>query len=219
MWANERAEAGAQPATLAGIVDIVKGQRSQTIKAVDAARFLLAIADFIEATEGIENTKAAPLIKPGADGQTPVEMIFQARNQLGMLIVGLGNFISHELQSADGGIRSTYKRESLSTNASEPRTAGDQATCILALLTAGESIDKQIYDWSALDAYAFMNRKLFNHATGFYSTSEASKELPSADDIANILLAGEKLKSRMTDKSRAQWNRIATPWMKAFTAF
>ena len=108
---------------------------------------------------------------------------------------------------------------SRSTDASEPRTAGDQAVCILALLTAGESIDKKLYDWSALDAYAFMNRKLFNNATGFYSASETSKELPSADDIANILLAGEVLKSRMTDKSRDQWNRIATPWLKVLTAF
>lgn len=214
-WANERSDDEDKPATMAGIVDIVGGQRGDTVHTSDAARFLLAIAEFLDATNGIENSQATALLKEGADGKKPVDMIKDARQQLTLLIVGLGNFISHEMAGKDGGVRATFHRSKVSADTAEPRTAIDQAICILALLKAGDVIGKKIYEWPALDAYAFMNRVLFNAATGFYASSEATKELPAADEIATILLAGEALKARMSGKSRDQWNLIAAPWMKA----
>ncbi len=215
-WANERQGDDIAPATMAGLVDIVQGERSNVVHAPDAARFLLAVADVLDAISGIEETHAAALLKPGADGQRPIDLMAQARQQLSLLIVGIGNFISHEMVAKDGGILSTYRRDTVSPDAAEPRKAVDQAICILALVKASDVIGKKIYEWPALDAYAFMNRKLWNPATGFYAASESSKVLPAADEIATILLAGEALKSRMTDKSQEQWKLIANPWMKAF---
>lgn len=215
-WANDRSDDSDQPATMAGVVDIVGGKRSSTVHMVDAARFLLAIADFLEATEGIENTQSHPLVTPSADtGKRPVDQLVEARTSLSMLIVGIANFISHEMASQDGGIRATFAQDMVQVSAKEPRKATDQAFAILALVRAGEVLDKTIYEATALDAYAFMNTKLFNPKTGFYNSGEDTTELPSPDEMAVILLAGERLRSHMSNASRDQWDMLSAPWVKA----
>ncbi len=214
-WANDRSDDSVQPATMAGIVDIISGQRSLIVHSVDTARFLLAVADFLDATQGIEKTQAHPLITAGTDGKRPIDSLVDARNQLSMLVVGFANFLSHQMASKDGGIRSTFHQDSVSVSASEPRRAIDQAVCILALLKAGEVLGREIYDASALDAYAFMNTSLFNMKTGFYNSSEGSTNPPSLDEIATILLAGETLRSHMSNQSQDQWDMISKPWLKA----
>ncbi len=215
-WANERSDDSDEPATMAGLVDIVSGKRSNVVHLNDAARYLLAVADFLEATEGIEKTQASPLITPSKEsGKRAVDQLIEARSQLSMLIVGIANFISHELASEDGGLRSTYHQDLVKVNAKESRRSVDQAIAIIALVRAGQVMDKSIYDATALDAYAFMNSKLFNAKTGFYNVAEDQAELPTPDEMVTILLAGETLRSRMSDTSRAQWDMLSAPWLKA----
>jgi hypothetical protein len=218
-WANERGDEDGdsddQPATMAAPVDILAGQRISVVHTADAARLLLAIADFLDATEGIEKTQASPLITPNSEGKRSIDQLIEARSSLSMLIMGIGNFISHEMQTTDGGIRATYHRDLMSANAKEPRRAADQALCILAMLKAGDVMGKDMFNWPALDAYAFMNKKLFNPSTGFYRALENTPELPSPDEIAIILQAGETLRSHMSDASRSQWDKLSTPWVKA----
>lgn len=214
-WANERSDDSDQPATMSGIVDIIAGKRSSVVHSSDAARFLLAVADFLSATEGIEKTQAHPLIAPGDAGKRPIDQLVEARHQLSMLIVGFGNFLSHEMGSPEGGIRATFHQDSVSVDTKEPRKASDQAECILALLKAGEVLGRELYVSSALDAYAFMNKSLFNMKTGFYNSDESSTDLPTLDEIATILLAGETLRSHMSNKSQGQWDMISKPWLKA----
>jgi hypothetical protein len=216
-WANERSDDSDQPATMAGLVDIVAGKRGNTVRLDDAARYLLAVADFLEATQGIEKTQSHPLVTPDeASGKRPVDQLIEARSSLSMLIVGIANFISHELAAPDGGLRASFRQDLVQANAKEPRRAVDQALAILALSRAGQVLDRTIYDATALDAYAFMNAKLFNAKTGFYNAAEDAATLPTPDDMLTILLAGETLRARMSDTSRAQWDMLAAPWLKAF---
>lgn len=214
-WADARSDEPSQPAVMAAVVDIQNGKRSATVHSADAARFLLAIADFLDATEGIENTKAHPLITPGTDGKRPIDQLGDARKQLEMLIVGIGNFLSHEMATKDGGIRPTFRQDTMKVDAHEPRHAIDQALTILALLRASDVLGKDVYAWSALDAYAWMNSALFNSSKGFYVASEGSTDLPSTDDVATILLAGQTLRSHMSLASQQQWDMISTPWLSA----
>ena len=215
-WANERTDDSDEPATMAGLVDIVNGKRGTVVHLNDAARYLLAVADFLEATEGIEKTQASPLITPSkGSGTRAVDQLIEARSSLSMLIVGIANFISHELASEDGGLRATFHQDLVKVNAKEPRRALDQALAIIALTRAGKVLGKTIYDATALDAYSFMNTKLFNAKTGFYNVSEDTAQMPTPDEMVTILLAGETLRARMSDTSRTQWDMLAAPWLKA----
>jgi hypothetical protein len=215
-WANDRTDDADQPATMAGLVDIVNGKRGNVVHLNDAAHYLLAVADFLEATNGIEKTQASPLITPSKDtGKRPVDQLIEARSSLSMLIVGIANFISHELADKDGGLRASFRQDLVQTDKQEPRRAADQAIAILALSRAGQVLDKTIYDATALDAYAFLNSKMFNPKTGFYNAAEDSTQLPAPDEMVTILLAGEALRARMSDTSRSQWDMLSAPWLKA----
>lgn len=219
VWANEFDLSEGNPATMAALVDIDQGLRADWVHSTDVARFLVSIADFLQATEGIENTKAKALIEPGVDGKRPVDTLISARDRMRLLLVGLANFLSHQMQDKDGGIRARFNRLSGETQATEPRRLLDQALTIRALLTAGRVLNMDIYRWAALDAYAFMNRTLFNHELGFYQAIEGSGQAPDFRTLVATLLAGEELKNQMTEKSRLQWERISSDWLSALERF
>lgn len=215
-WSDQRDAESETPATMAAVVDIRQGKRTELVKTADAARFLLAIADFLDATEGIENTKAGPLTEVDAEGKTALDQITDAKRDLKLLIVGISNFLSHKMADKDGGVRASFSQSLVSIKTGEARTLQDQVLTIMALERASAVLGKDIYAWSALDVFAFMNKSLWNPKTGFYRAQEGSDERPSVSVIAEALLAGERLKSRLPEKSRAQWQMVSQPWLRAF---
>ena len=218
IWSNDLGDTSDDndPATMAGMVDIQKGERTDTVRTGDVANYLLAVSEFLEATEGIENTKASPLLEKGADGHTPLEQLLDGKRDIRLLALGLANFLSHRMQGADGGLRSALSRANPALDAKAPRTLRDQALAILALSRVGDALDKDVYRWAAMDAMAFMNKVLWNTKTGFYRSVEGSEATPPLDEVALALLAGERLRLQLNEKSRTQWDQISAPWYAAF---
>ncbi|MEK7356685.1 MAG: hypothetical protein AAB250_09560 [Bdellovibrionota bacterium] len=217
VWSNdlETTDDG-DPTTIAGVVDIVDGKRADSVRTKNVARFLLAVAEFLEASEGIERTKSDVLLSKGEDGKSAVDQLVDAREDIKLLALGLANFLSNQVQQQDGGFRASYNQAKIDAQANEPRTLIDQALGVLALARVGDALDKDIYRWAAMDGLAFMNRVLWNPKIGFYRSVEGTNNAPSFDEVTAALLAGERLRLRLPEKSRAQWDKLASPWYTAF---
>lgn len=215
IWANERTDNEEDLGSIAGIVDFKQGQRADNVNSGDIARFLIGIADFLDAVEGIERTQAVPLVEKDEEGKRPVDILIESKQELRLLAVGLANMLSHQMQAKDGGIRPSFQRSTVTTNETSPRTLRDQALAVMALTRVGEVLGKDLYTWAALDAFAFMNKTMWNKESGFYRSTEGKQDTPSLDETTMALLAGERLRLKMNEKSRAQWDTISDPWLKA----
>lgn len=217
VWSNDlESTKDGDPTTIAGVVDIVDGKRADSVRTKNVARFLLAVAEFLEATEGIERTKADVLREKTSDGRTAVEQLVEAREDIKLLALGLANFLSNQVQQKDGGFRASYNQAKIEKQADEPRTLIDQALGVMALARVGDALDKDIYRWAAMDGLAFMNRAMWNPKLGFYRSVEGTDNPPSFDEVTAALLAGEKIRLLLPEASRTQWDRIAAPWYAAF---
>lgn len=221
IWSDEfRAKKDARPATMGGVVDVRNGQRLLTSRSRDVARKLIALIEFLEATEGVEKSTAAPLIEVGENGERALDSLIEARADLKLAVLALANFLSHQMQDQDGGIRATFVVDAVTTRKDEPRALMDQVLAIQALVRASTLLGTDVYKWSALDALAFMNRKLWDPSRSFYRSVEGSStdRAPGTwplEELTATLVAGEWLLPHLNPRSRAQWERISGPWLLA----
>jgi hypothetical protein len=123
LWLNKFKETPDTDTIITGGVDIVNGKRQDITRPADVARLLLAVTDFIDATEGLDNTKSKELLcldkdgrmkkschiqrpgqanpclnsdgykKPGCDTR-PVDLLREARTKLQSMIMTTANFLS-----------------------------------------------------------------------------------------------------------------------------
>lgn len=227
LWGNDYEKIGeGKISTVAGLVNIENGQRGRTVKTADIARYILALDEFLSATEGIENTKAAPLLEKNADGETVVEQLVEARRYLRLFQMGLTNFLVYVAQDKkDGGFHSTYtlSADGASIKGDGPRLLIDQVLAIRALNVSADRLELPLYSWSALDGYYFMNRSLWDKEKQFYSAAVDAggkrQGTVSLIDIAATLRGIEELTPRMTGEVKAQWQQIAQPWLRALEDF
>src|SRR5690606_22713616 len=176
LWGDQYEKIGDGPenlSTVAGVVDIVDGKRGNTVQTAAVARYILALNEFILATEGIENTKSPLLLEKDEEGRTVLEQLEEARNYLRLFQMGLTNFLVHVAQNEeDGGFYSTYTiGEDLKATKRAPqeRSLMVQALAIRALMASAEHLGLPLYAWSARDAYHFMNKKMWDKDSQFYA--------------------------------------------------
>lgn len=219
-WANESGALESDPekrATMAAIFDLVDGERSQITRSGDVARFISAIAEFVRATNGIENTKASPLLEKGDDGKTPLDLLVSARTDLKLLIMAMSNFLAREAIGADGLVRPFYDRSDLVTG---PISKGDpqlldQALTIRALLDAAETISADVYRTTAIDLMASVNQRFYRPALAFYSAAATGTVRADLETTVAMLVAGERVAKDVDSERKARWNRVARPWIGA----
>jgi hypothetical protein len=227
LWGNDYEKIGeGKISTVAGLVNIENGQRGRTVKTADVARYILALDEFLSATEGIENTKAAPLLEKNADGETVVEQLVEARRYLRLFQMGLTNFLVYVAQDKkDGGFQSTYtlSADGATIKGEGPRLLADQVLAIRALVVTADRLEMPLYSWSALDGYYFMNRSLWDKQTQFYASAvgPGGNQIgsPNVMEIAATLRGIEELTPRMTGEVKGQWQQIAKPWLRALEDF
>lgn len=219
-WANEQGALESNPenrATMAAIFDLVDGERSEITRAGDVARFISAIAEFVRATNGIENTKAGPLLEKGDDGKRPLDLLVSARTDLKLLIMAMSNFLARETIGADGLVRPFYDRSDLNAG---PVSKGDpllldQALVIRALLDAAETISADVYRTSAIELMASVNQHFYRPALAFYSAIATGTVRADFETTLAMLVAGERMSKGADSERRARWNKVARPWVGA----
>lgn len=218
-WANEKDPATdpAEQAIKATVFDFVNGQRSNEAKTIDVARFVTAVADFLRATDGIEKTTASVLIDGGKSGERPLDQIMEARTDLKLLVMALGNFLLSEAIGPDGLVKPLFSRteENLWKGMSGQPKLVDQAIVIRALLDTSEILSAAIFKTGALDLLAATNATFFRKDLAFYSESPTANEAPNLETLAAVLVAGERLAPHMSFERADQWKRISRPWINA----
>lgn len=207
IWANEYDFTDEEVAAMAGVVDIENGQRGALVNASDLSYYILALKEFLEATDQIEKTQSTVLREKDEEGRTPVERLIKSRGQVRVLILGLANFLSHQMVSSNGLVNDVYSLKDKKV-VSIKSSIQTQFLAIRALLTAYEYTQLPNYLWSALDIYYALNRGFFDAQTGFY------KDHKNVFQVVKALLALSQIQSFLPESSQQQLAKLMAPWLK-----
>ncbi|WP_374029136.1 hypothetical protein [Bdellovibrio bacteriovorus] len=212
LWADQYSSSS-ETAIMAGIVDIKDGRKSNIVRAQDVAKFLLALGDFLEATDGVENTKSAILLEKNDKGRAPLDELKEGRKDLKLLVIALGNFISNQLMIKKSLVQDHYYLNQQERANNPEFKVEEQAYAIRALLKAWEISKLDVYLWSAQEIFFAMNKQLFNSKEGFYKNGDGtSLDFPQR---INTLLALMTLKPHLPEQSQTQLDMLAKPWLQA----
>jgi hypothetical protein len=215
-WLDHSSRDPSSPNVMAGIVDIVDGKRSNLVMSSSLSQFLRALIQFYHATTGIEQTKASRLLEPNSDGKTNLEIILESRADIRELIIGLSNFLSHQIKSDSGATLHTIKIDETDANATGLICLEDQVNSIQALLDTYELLNSPIYLWSAIDTYYALNRSLWNPEVDFYF-ADSDKTPANFNQRIAALHVLARIKDFLPLPSQQQTDRILKVNSKAFT--
>lgn len=201
------------PQVIAGIVEIKDGERATSVKTAHVARWVLAASEFLSAIADAEKSASVDLKEKGADGVAPLDKLASSRQDLRQLILGLSNFLSHQMVDERGLFAASYDLTTGQKSPSNEVSVLDQALAIRALLAASETLEMEIYLLSAVDGYYKMNHHLFYPNERFYrnSKSDQKTQLPVVVETLRTL---QKIESYLPSKSAAQVQWIMAPWIK-----
>lgn len=171
---------GEIPKDLSGIVqaaitDISQDGRGDVITMESLASYMLALEQFLQATDGISKTAASVVNPPDKQSRDVLHAILEGRNQIKMLLFGMANFMIQRLQATDGGFYHSYSLKNMKVKV-EPKTLQDQIFAIRGLMSVARIWQSDIIKFGALEAYFYMNQKLWNSQDGFYYASELHTE-------------------------------------------
>jgi hypothetical protein len=213
IWADQYQPGGKETAIMAGLVDIKEGQRATTVQGQDVAKFLLAIHEFLKATEGVGRTRSAILLEKDLYGMTPLQALLEGREELKLLTVALANFISSQMVNDQSVVQPSYSVLKMQTTYDKNFQVEDQAFAIRALFSAWEITGMETYLWSAQEIYFAMNKNAFDSREHFYVNGDGSPL--SFPQKVNTLRALVELKASLPPSSQNQLARMVAPWMSA----
>ncbi|MGE0634640.1 MAG: hypothetical protein AB7O96_19660, partial [Pseudobdellovibrionaceae bacterium] len=198
IWGDQIATSN-ERATMAAVFDIAKGARKETTDTVALSRYLFALASFFRESADLIKTQSPFLTERSDNSLSPTEQIVEARDQMKLLMLGISNFISSRLILDDGGVTATADLKTMASlqTLSQERTLEAQISAIEGLLESGNALGVDVYKWSAIEIYYYMNKKLWNPELSFYQVSESSKEIPSVPLIVRTLRILNDLKDEL----------------------
>lgn len=214
-WLDRAIDNPDSPNVMAGVVDIINGKRSQLVKSLSLSKFLMGLISFYKATENLDKTQAPRLLEKNGDGKTNLQVIMESRADIRSLILGLSNFLSHQIKTADGAtLHSIHINETVVKNTGI-LFLDDQVQSIEALLDSYELLQTNMYLWSAIDTYYALNRKLWDPAVDFYYADSQRSQVSFAQRIATLHMIA-RLKNFLTGASKDQAERILHVNTRAF---
>lgn len=213
IWADQYQSGGEETAIMAGLVDIKDGERSNQVQGQDVAKFLLAIQEFLKATEGVERTRSAILLERDEMGATPLQALLEGRKDLKLLTIALANFISSQLLDEKSLVQSVYSLKTMEKVKSPNYRIEDQAIAIRALIAAWEVTGIDAYLWTAHEIYFALNKNAFSKKDRFYINGDGSSL--SFPEKIQTLRALVEVQASLAQASQAQLSRILSPWMQA----
>jgi hypothetical protein len=200
---------GAAPS---GVVSYSGGSRASAVSTGDVARTILALDEFLTATDGMESTQSA-LVK------AKLPAYLELRRKMQLLESGLANYLVSVAPVSDGTLASSVAVGAVSAGASGARRLDDQSWAIRALLVASRRTGQDSFQAAALKVFAGMNKSMFDASKGFYAAEVGADNKITRDaslsEIVGMLAAGEELSAVMSADVRTQWTGIAKPWIKA----
>ncbi len=211
IWANNFDISSADAVSMAGVVNLMAGRRDLKVSASDLSEYMVALGEFVRSIEGLKNTQSRYLLEIGSDGKTNVDELIDAQKQVKILVVGLGNFLSHRMVSTKGWVQETYSIRLAQIEAGEMKVM-TQFKAIESLLQAYEITRLTPYLWSALDLYYKLNKEVFNPQKGFYNGIET---LEQGVQVIKIL---KSLQAYLPETSQLQLNSLLGSWTQLLQA-
>lgn len=215
LWADQYFGTDQDIPVMAGVVDIKEGKRIAYAETREVAKFTLALAEFVEALDGIENTQSPILLKRNAKGTRPLDSIISGREDLKHLVIALANFIAKKMKTPQSHVNFIYDLNHQNAVSGVIRVE-TQSFAIRALVKAYELSRIESYLWSAQSLYYAMNKNLYSVKSEFYVNSDAT-ELDFPDKITTLLALSE-LKPYLPEESRQQLQKLMVPWLDALAA-
>ncbi|WP_413291256.1 hypothetical protein [Bdellovibrio sp. HCB337] len=214
--AYEYTQGTAETAVMAGVVDLENGKPTQIIQTREVARLILALAEFIQAMDGVEQTKSSVLLTKNIHGTLPLEAVISGKKELRRLIVALGNFLSTKMLTPQSLLLSADSLTGKRPTGNSLLRVETQAYGIQALVKAHEISGIDSYLWSAQEIYYAMNKTLFSVKEEFYVNSDGSRL--SFPEKLTTLRALSELKSSLPPESQTQLQKVMNPWVHALLA-
>ncbi|WP_413560896.1 hypothetical protein [Bdellovibrio sp. HCB209] len=200
---------------MGGIVDMKDGVKSNIVRSVDVSKFLLALSEFLKATDGVENTKSTILTEKDSNGRSNLDELVEGRKDIKLLIVSLANFISNQLVNESSLVQSQYKLKEFQRSDAVPYRAYEQAYAIRALLAAWRLTNIDAYLWSAQEIYYAMNKQLFSTKEQFYVNGDGTT-LDFPQKVVTLLALTE-IAPHLPVESNVQLSKITSPWLQALS--
>lgn len=207
-WTNTSDPCG-NKSILVGAVDVAGGGRVRVAETAAVARFLKSIVYFLRATEGIEESASPYLTRPYGGQPSAVSRIVAARPKLRIMAVGLANFLSHVMTTPEGRVFTHYERLKGDKTLKSSAALKAQIMTMDALLEVSDYLNVNIYRWSAIDAYHYMNREMWNGQTRFYG------EKPRLTMVLRMSDVLSRLKKHLSKESQDQADRLLDLWFTA----
>lgn len=159
----------------AAIVDLLSSGPSSIVKTKDVADFIIAVDEFLKATNGIELTKASVINPPQKTVKENMEAILKGRKLLKMVMFAMSNFMITRVQAEDGGFWDEYDLSSKQAQKTS-RHLETQLSAIDALIRVYGQWGGEGAAVAAVESYYYMNQKLWNTDTNFYKSTEEGSD-------------------------------------------
>lgn len=190
----------------AAVSDLQNGVLIDIARLPDITLMMEAMNLFYKATDGIEKSASESLKDPALKTE-----VLNARKQIRLVIMTLGNFISNQLVDKDKKLYAELnfqtEEKSVSDNSSE------YARAIDALLTAYDLTGIDIYKFTAIELYYTMNKKFYSPTLKFYrETLTQEQARVQRKHVLEVLSSVIGLRKYLNITSQIQFDRIFENW-------
>lgn len=195
---------------LVGVAESTSEEKDPQIYSVQAdsmSRYILALSEFVEATDNIEKSPSPLLNRKNSEGKSAKDEIIESRDRLKLLFAGMSNFLTNTLKNKNGLISGSVGVTNQFAVVGEPSpdsTLKTQALAIRALLKVYNFTGVNFYKWEAMDLYFQLNKLFYRSEKGLYSLEFGSASKPDLEAALHTALALRDLDSHLEPESREQ---------------
>ena len=190
----------------AAVSDLQNGVLIDNAKLSDICLMIEAMDLFYKATEGIEQSASESLKDPALRTE-----VLNARKQIRLVIMTLGNFISNQLVDKE---KNLYSEMNFQTEDKiQATTSAEYAHAIDALLKAYDLTGIDIYKFAAIEMYYTMNRKFYSPSLKFYRASSVeTQSTVERLQVLEVLSSVLGIRKHLGITSQIQFDRIFENW-------
>ena len=190
----------------AAVSDLQNGVLTDNAKLSDICLMIEAMDLFYKATEGIEKSASESLKDPELRTE-----VLNARKQIRLVIMTLGNFVSNQLMDKEKNLYSELNFQT--EDKIQATTSVEYAHAIDALLKAYDLTGIDIYKFTAIEMYYTLNRKFYSSSLKFYrETTEATQSTVQRQHVLEVLSSVLGIRKYIGITSQIQFDRIFENW-------
>lgn len=190
----------------AAVSDLQNGVLIDKARLSDITLMMEAMSLFYKATDGIDKSASESLKDPALRTE-----VLNARKQIRLVIMTLGNFISNQLVDKEKNLYTELNFQTEVKVATD--SSSEYARAIDALLTAYNLTGIDIYKFTAIELYYTLNRKFYSPTLKFYRASlTQDQNTVQRQHVLEVLSSVIGIRKYLGITSQIQFDRIFENW-------